>query len=266
MNPEIAKKILGDEKPITHRPADDLAPMLPKAAENVDPKLLAGEEDIISYCILPEPALEYFKWRKLPADQRPPTPAELEVKKMLEADAKPAAPAAPPAPAKPEVLEPILPEQDYAGLSRILSSAAGLGLSQLVIQKGEFTLSFHAGEGAPVMASPAPAKTEKPAAPVAAKPVEQPKPAEPQKTAEAPAGKSIKAPFVGTFYVASGPGKPSFTQAGAVVNAGDTVCVVEAMKLFNQIKAPGRCKIVKFLVEDGAKVQKDQPLIAIEDV
>ncbi len=263
LDPQIAAKILGDLKPITHRPADDLEPMLPKAAENIDPKLITGEEDIVAYCILPEPALEYFKWRKLPADQRPPTPADLEVKKLLEADAKTATEA--PQPAAPAVQGPILPEDDYAGISRILESAAGLGLSELTIQKGEFTISLRGAGSGPVAAPVRTDKPASPAAPAADKPVEKPKAIEAKKPAEEPVGKSIKAPFVGTFYIASGPGKPPFTKPGDVVNAGDTVCVVEAMKLFNQIKTPSKCKIVRFLVDDGQRVQKDQPLVAIED-
>ena len=73
----IRKKILGNEKPITGRPADLLEPILPKATLNVEPGLIKSEEDIISYCLFPEPALEYFRWRNMPPEQRPLPPCLL---------------------------------------------------------------------------------------------------------------------------------------------------------------------------------------------
>jgi oxaloacetate decarboxylase (Na+ extruding) subunit alpha len=79
INRKIIRKILVDEKPITGRPADRLAPMLPHATDGVDPKLIKNEEDILSYVLLPEPAVEYFKWRALPPQKRPETPADLEL-------------------------------------------------------------------------------------------------------------------------------------------------------------------------------------------
>jgi len=80
INPKTRKKILGDEKPIDCRPADLLSPILPQATEGVDPKLISNEEDIITYCLFPDPAVDYFKWRSLPADKRPPIAADLELK------------------------------------------------------------------------------------------------------------------------------------------------------------------------------------------
>ncbi|MBM4149321.1 MAG: acetyl-CoA carboxylase, biotin carboxyl carrier protein, partial [Lentisphaerae bacterium] len=58
--------------------------------------------------------------------------------------------------------------------------------------------------------------------------------------------------------------KPAFVKEGDTVKAGDPVCIVEAMKLFNEIRSPSDCKIVRLLVEHGRPVQKDQPLILIE--
>jgi acetyl-CoA carboxylase biotin carboxyl carrier protein len=78
------------------------------------------------------------------------------------------------------------------------------------------------------------------------------------------AGPSIKAPLNGTFYRASAPGKPNLAEEGATVKAGEAVCIVEAMKLFNQIKAEKPCKIVAFLAKHGEAVKKGQPLAAIE--
>ena len=77
---------------------------------------------------------------------------------------------------------------------------------------------------------------------------------------------TIVAPLNGTFYLSSGPGKPNFAKPGDVVKAGMPLCIVEAMKLFNQIKAPFDCKVVKFLANHGDAVQKDQPLVTVEKV
>lgn len=92
INPKLAKKILNGEKPVTCRPADLLKPGLAEAAAQLDPKLVEKEEDILSYCLFPEVALSYFKWRAQPADQRGPIPAETEL--MHHKEAKVATPEA----------------------------------------------------------------------------------------------------------------------------------------------------------------------------
>jgi acetyl-CoA carboxylase biotin carboxyl carrier protein len=95
-----------------------------------------------------------------------------------------------------------------------------------------------------------------PAAPAAA----------PAKKAEAPAavaGPTINAPLNGTFYRSNGPGKPELAKEGDSLKAGDALCIVEAMKLFNQIKADKPLKVVKFLAEHGAVVAKGQPLAVV---
>ena len=77
---------------------------------------------------------------------------------------------------------------------------------------------------------------------------------------------TINAPLTGTFYSTPGQGKERFVKEGDIVNAGDKVCIVEAMKLFNPINAAVKCKIVKFIAKDGQGVEKGQPLIGIEPV
>jgi len=272
MNAELAKKILGDEKPITVRPGDTIPPMLPKATEGIDPKYIKNEEDIISYSILPEPALEYFKWRDAPPGARPEIPADAAYKKMkAEADKRAALPA--PAPKEPEAatLDQILHPDDYKGLSEILAQAGGMRLDELTFKKGDFSLSLKSDTvKIPVVPKPVPPaaagekKQDKPAEVKPPAAVKQEKP--PSAAAAAPAGLSIKAPLVGTFYSTAGPGKPKFVKVGDVVEAGGKVCIVEAMKLFNEIVAPVKCRIVAMLVEDGKLVEKDQPLIAIEEI
>ncbi len=79
IDPEVGcKKILAGEKPVSCRPADLLKPGLADAAAQIDPKLIEKEEDILSYCLFPEVALGYFKWRAKPVDQRDAIPADIE--------------------------------------------------------------------------------------------------------------------------------------------------------------------------------------------
>lgn len=85
--------------------------------------------------------------------------------------------------------------------------------------------------------------------------------------AEAPkaelSGKVIRSPMVGTFYRAASPTSDPFTEVGAQVNVGDVVCIIEAMKMFNQIESEESGKVVKFLVENGEPVEFDQPLMIL---
>ncbi|WP_077927034.1 acetyl-CoA carboxylase biotin carboxyl carrier protein [Wohlfahrtiimonas populi] len=93
-------------------------------------------------------------------------------------------------------------------------------------------------------------------------------PAAPQVAAPAtpalPEGKVIRSPMVGTFYTAASPTSKAFTGVGETVNIGDTVCIVEAMKMFNQIEAEISGKVVSILVQNGEPVEFDQPLFILE--
>ena len=100
-------------------------------------------------------------------------------------------------------------------------------------------------------AAPAPAAAAAPAAPAPA--------AAPAAPAEE--GKCITAPVVGTFYVASAPDQPPFVQVGDKVQKGKTVCLMEAMKMMSEVKAPCDCVIEAILQEDGALVSFGDPLI-----
>ena len=75
---------------------------------------------------------------------------------------------------------------------------------------------------------------------------------------------TIKSPMIGTFYRQAGPGKPIFASIGDEVIPGKVVCIIEAMKLFNEIESEVKGKIVKVLVEDASPVEYDQPLFLVE--
>ncbi|NMT62358.1 acetyl-CoA carboxylase biotin carboxyl carrier protein [Marinobacter orientalis] len=101
--------------------------------------------------------------------------------------------------------------------------------------------------------APQPASSPQPAAPVSDEPV---KPAE-------PSGHAVKSPMVGTFYRSPSPTAKSFVEVGQSVKAGDVVCIVEAMKMMNQIEADKSGTVSEILVENGQPVEFDQPLIII---
>lgn len=106
-------------------------------------------------------------------------------------------------------------------------------------------------------------------------PVAAPAPAAPQQpVAETPAAPAaadddskyitIKSPIIGTLYRKPSPDKPSFVEVGSDIKAGDTVCIIEAMKLFNEIESEVSGKIVKVLVDDSSPVEFDQPLFLVD--
>lgn len=75
---------------------------------------------------------------------------------------------------------------------------------------------------------------------------------------------TVKSPMIGTFYRSSSPDKPVFVEVGDSIKEGDTICIVEAMKLFNEIEAEVSGKIVKVLVDDASPIEYDQPLFLVD--
>ena len=150
-------------------------------------------------------------------------------------------------------------------------------LSEFILKEGEFKLVIRnqsaAMEGTtmpvvvqqPIVA-PAPAVVSVPAAPAAPAPAPvAPAAAPPQADDDNnPRYKQIKSPMVGTFYRSNGPDKPPFVKIGDTVDAGSKVCIIEAMKLFNEIESELKGKVVKVLVEDASPVEYDQPLFLID--
>ena len=100
---------------------------------------------------------------------------------------------------------------------------------------------------APVSAAPAPAVTDAAPAPAAAE-----------------TGHVVKSPMVGTFYSASGPDAKPFVQVGSVVKEGETICIIEAMKILNEIEADKSGTVSKILVDNGQAVEYGQPMFIIE--
>ncbi|MBN7770370.1 acetyl-CoA carboxylase biotin carboxyl carrier protein [Marinobacter daepoensis] len=100
-------------------------------------------------------------------------------------------------------------------------------------------------------------------APQAPAPVADTAPAPEASAPAAPKGHSVKSPMVGTFYRAPSPTASAFVEVGQTVNAGDVICIVEAMKMMNQIEADKAGTVTEILVENGQPVEFDQPLVVI---
>lgn len=143
---------------------------------------------------------------------------------------------------------------DLRKLKTLIDLVADSGIAELEITEGEGKVRIVKFSQAPVVA----------AAPVAAAPV----PAAVAPAAEAPAapavqGHQVKAPMVGTFYRSPNPSSPAFVEVGQAVKEGDPVCIIEAMKLLNEIEADKSGVIKEILVENGEPVEYGQPLFII---
>jgi acetyl-CoA carboxylase biotin carboxyl carrier protein len=163
---------------------------------------------------------------------------------------------------------------DFNQIQELIRMVGKHKISEFSLKEGDFKLvirSQGASEStAPVvvaappqvMALPAAAPMPAPAPAPAAAPT-TPAPAAPA-AAEDSKLVPIKSPMVGTFYRSGGPDKPAFVKIGDTVDAGSKVCIIEAMKLFNEIESEVKGKIVKILVEDASPVEYDQPLFLVE--
>ncbi|BDR12164.1 acetyl-CoA carboxylase biotin carboxyl carrier protein [Vibrio sp. STUT-A11] len=159
---------------------------------------------------------------------------------------------------------------DIRKIKKLIELVEESGIAELEISEGEESvrISRHGAAAAPApvhyaaapVAAPAPAAA---AAPVAEAPAAE-APAAEAPAAAVPAGHQVLSPMVGTFYRSPSPDAKSFVEVGQKVNAGDTLCIVEAMKMMNQIEADKSGVVTAILVEDGQPVEFDQPLVVIE--
>ncbi|WP_439129482.1 acetyl-CoA carboxylase biotin carboxyl carrier protein [Polaribacter sp.] len=156
---------------------------------------------------------------------------------------------------------------DIKEIQNLIKFVAKSGASEVKLEMEDVKITIRTGsgktettivqaapmQGAPQVAAHAPAQpvAETPAAPVA-------------NANDDSKLITIKSPIIGTFYRKPSPDKPNFTEVGAEIGVGDTVCVIEAMKLFNEIESEVSGKIVKVLVDDSTPVEFDQPLFLVD--
>ena len=150
---------------------------------------------------------------------------------------------------------------DLRKLKKLIDLVEESGIAEIEVTEGEekVRITRTTAAAAPVYAAPAPAAAAPvaaPAAPTAAAP------------ATAPAARDLsnaqKSPMVGTFYRAPGPNAAAFVEVGQQVKAGDTLCIIEAMKLMNEIEAEKSGVVKEILVENGTPVEYGEPLFIIE--
>ena len=149
---------------------------------------------------------------------------------------------------------------DIRKIKKLIELLEESSLTEIEIVEGEESVRLARGgqtQAAPFLAPPVVAAA--PLAAAAAPAAEPPKSEEDQ----VPEGELVLSPMVGTFFAASGPGAEPFVSLGQRVGVGDTLCIIEAMKMFNQIEADVYGTVVAILVENGQPVEYDQPLFVI---
>jgi acetyl-CoA carboxylase biotin carboxyl carrier protein len=145
----------------------------------------------------------------------------------------------------------------------LIKFVAKSGVNEVEIEQKDFKITIRSQEN-PKEEKQIIVQAAAPAAPIAAAP-----PAAPAAPATAPEADdlkyvTVKSPMIGTFYRSPGPDKDMFVNVGDTIGIGDTVCIIEAMKLFNEIEAELSGKIVKILVDDATPVEYDQPLFLVD--
>lgn len=143
----------------------------------------------------------------------------------------------------------------------LMDALAAKKLGEVELELGDAKIKIKAAEPAPVIAA-APAVAAPAAAPTAAPAAESTEaaPAEEQ----LPAGTQVKSPLVGTFYSSPSPDEPPFVLVGQQVKEGDTLCIIEAMKIMNEIKSPCDGKVIRIMAQPGDMVEYNQVLCVIE--
>ncbi len=157
---------------------------------------------------------------------------------------------------------------DFKQIQELIKMVNKSNIGELSIEQKDFKVTIkqkeehvtHMVSAAPVHAAPVAIAAPAPVAAAPAAAADGPKtaPAAPSNTI------TIKSPMIGTFYRKASPDKPNLVDVGSEVSAGTVVCIIEAMKLFNEIESEVKGRIVKVLVDDASPVEYDQPLFLVE--
>jgi acetyl-CoA carboxylase biotin carboxyl carrier protein len=157
---------------------------------------------------------------------------------------------------------------DFKQIQELIKMINKSNIGELTVEQKDFKVTIKqkvdnitqvVSASAPVMQA-APVVQAAAPTPVAGSPADKP-----VASAAAPSNTiTIKSPMIGTFYRKAGPDKPNFVEVGDVIEPGKVVCIIEAMKLFNEIESEVKGKIVKILVDDASPVEYDQPLFLVE--
>ncbi|KXS36999.1 MAG: oxaloacetate decarboxylase, alpha subunit [Candidatus Frackibacter sp. T328-2] len=239
IDPEVKQMAIGDEEPITCRPADLLDPMLDNIKDEVE-QYVEKEEDYISYALFPQVGLKFLKERQQDKDIF----GENGQEEVIEEEE----------------------EMNLGEIKELLKILNDTDISEINLETDDTKVNIKKGgaivQEAAQVAAPAQNQVQTQAE---AKPQQQEvAEAEESKEAEIADGETIDAPMVGTFYRAPAPDADPFVEVGDVIEEGETLCIIEAMKLMNEIEADFKLKIVDILVEDAEPIEYGQPLFLVE--
>lgn len=157
---------------------------------------------------------------------------------------------------------------DIKQIQELIKFVSRSGVNEVAIEQKDFKITIKTNQAPTVITATVPAQAVAPAAVLPAAVAPQPVSAVDNKSAAAAEDNSkyitIKSPMIGTFYRSSSPDKPSFVNVGDEIGTGKVICIIEAMKLFNEIESEVSGRIVKVLVDNASPVEYDQPLFLVE--
>ncbi|TYL14665.1 acetyl-CoA carboxylase biotin carboxyl carrier protein [Neomoorella thermoacetica] len=233
---EIRRLIIGDEEPIQGRPADILEPRLEEARREIG-DLARNEDDVVAYAMFPQIARKFFEKRQ--QGQLRPGRQSLPSRGQDKAEAGGTA------------------KMDLKDITQLIKALEETGITELNLESEGVKVMIRRGSGQGAAEIPAP--EIKTAAEVLATDGGA------QET-PVPAGDiiEVRAPMVGTFYRAPSPDAPPFVEVGTRVKAGQTLCIIEAMKLMNELTAETGGQVVAILAENGQPVEYGQVLFQIK--
>lgn len=252
IDPSISRKVLGDKEPITCRPADLLEPKMDKLREEIK-DLAISQEDVLSYAMFPQVARKFFEARK--RGETGPQRKAASIKPGAPADANGAKSSKEAKNVNLSELKELIKVLDQTDITEIDLESDGVKVS---IRKGG-KVSASGVTVAPVAEAAVTEKAKTAEVPPVAVAAPAPKEAVSPATDLVP----VTAPMVGTFYQAPAPDAPPFVKVGDTVKPGQPLCIIEAMKLMNEIEAEVAGEIVEVLVENGQPVEYGQKLFLI---
>ncbi len=149
-------------------------------------------------------------------------------------------------------------------LKQLIKMITETDITEFEMDNAEEKIVIKRGQRTEIVQMSVPAQTYLPASTTAAAPMSPAAQTAPASASAEEIGDTINSPIVGTFYRASSPESAPFVEVGQVVEKGQVLCLVEAMKLFNEIEADFKCKIIKIVAENAQPVEFGQPLFVIQ--
>ncbi len=154
---------------------------------------------------------------------------------------------------------------DIKQIQELIRFVAKSGVNEVAIEQEDFKITIKTNQAPTYVTATVPAAAPVyAAAPVAAAPAEEAPATPAAPVADTSKYITVKSPMIGTFYRSASPEKPLFVNVGDEIKPGDVLCIIEAMKLFNEIESEVSGRVVKILVDNASPVEYDQPLFLVE--